>query len=172
MRKLIIILFTMILSNLTFGEVFTLENCTYEKAKLCSVKIAVKEKIILVFINNHSKVKVEIYFEKKKAQFINPYWGLDERQNKALIIGGIKVWVNNKNVYIPYTFVSGIANPKTVTGYFLNGNNKFILEIKGGDASTSYICEYMFIENQLIYRKISSAEFYDEVWELQILKTF
>ena len=78
-------------------------------------------------------------------------------------INTINVLNNKKNVIIPFSAYSDLANIVSVT---LSGDRmKFIITIIGGDASSSFTASICFNECYIVSRKVKLNEFPDDRYE-------
>ena len=82
------------------------------------------------------------------------------------LVDNVKIFVNKKEIFVPRSVFADLADLNS--GDIKKSKKGMILAFTGGDASEAYFVEVTFNTQQVLMRKLSSAEFPNNVWEKTI----
>jgi hypothetical protein len=90
------------------------------------------------------------------------HWGTEFKKPKATI-SKMSVKYDGVKVFVPFSAFSDLANSREAT--ISVSGKEYAVEIKGGDAATSYTAVIQFDGLNTKSRKVTHGEFQNIVWE-------
>lgn len=170
-RFITFLLFCTIVSS-SFAE--NLPRCSYEGGDSCRFQIDKTGKSPLrVKLPEGERVQIVVTEEEISGEDSSiEYWGVPEKVKEKSYFS-IKIeslTLDGKGIPLPASSISGLAQANTLSIY--GYSDWFNIEIRGGDASTSYLATLHFVNNRLVWRRVKHGEFPNVVWETTTYSTF
>ena len=90
-------------------------------------------------------------------------WGGEEWSPVARHIGELKIAWADSAVWVPLSAYADLGDPRSVE--FVKASKGISFVVRGGDTSTYYAARFFVERGVLKRRRVSLAEFPDEIWQ-------